>query len=232
MVNSRTLWQISGELLDEDNVMRRMILISAALVAGLAACSDEVKLTMDDFMSRYPAAYCSYLIACCDQAERSYGSEAACKTVVEDQVSDLLAFREADEAHATFEPQAATDCLEILESKSCTEDPTLADGCLDRVTRPSQQAGDDCTYSAECSSYYCIQPQKNTLGYCGSEGAGQCSGDDRSCGEGSYCSSANQCTPKIADSATCGRGNECLSGICSPSAKICVPRQTPYCDGK
>lgn len=212
--------------------MRRMIFVLGGLSALLWGCSEEVKVSMEDFMAQYPGAYCSYLIACCDQAERSYGSENACKTVVEERLSDLLAFREADTPFATLEADPATDCLERLQAKNCTEDAELAMGCLNTITRPGHKSGDECTYSAECSSYYCIQPQKNTEGYCGSEGAGQCSGDDRACAEGSYCSSANQCTAKIADSSTCGRGNECESGICSPNAKICVPRQKPYCDGK
>ncbi len=214
--------------------MRRATLFVGSLCFCLSGCSEELTLSVDDFMAQYPGAYCSYLIYCCDQAERSYGSENACKTIVEEQLNDLLAFREADTPFATFEAEPAADCLDRLLAKNCTEDSALASGCLTSITRPGHTSGDECTYSAECASYYCIQPQKNTVGYCGSEGAGQCSGDDRACAAGNYCSSANVCTPKVKeeDSSTCGRGNECESGICSASAKICVPKQTPYCDGK
>ena len=95
-------------------------------------------------------------------------------------------------------------------------------------------AGEDCTYSSECESFHCIQPQKGAQGYCApvSSGGG-CSGDDRACTKDSYCDTTTmQCAPRKDAGEICHRPEQCNSGVCSPQ-KLCVAiNENEFCDGK
>ena len=210
--------------------MRPLALVPV-LVTLSPACSGSDEMTADEFVAAYPAAYCAYLMRCCDPGERSYGSKPICEQAIGALVNELLAFRASDTPYASFLPGSAKACVDKLQSSACTDDKTLAGGCMVEVARPQHKAGEDCTYSAECESYYCVQPQKNVRGSCGSPGGSQCSGDHRACSEGSYCKDGVSCVPKIEHAKPCSSGFECQSGICSSSAKICVARIEPWCDG-
>lgn len=208
--------------------MRALALILAATFLG---CSGSDELTADEFVAAYPAAYCGYLMRCCDPGERSYGSKPICEQAIAARVNELLAFRAAESQHASFLPGSAKACVDRLQSAGCGDDKKLADGCMFEVTRPLHKAGEDCTYSSECESFYCIQPQKHVKGSCGSVGGSACSGDDRACSEGSYCKDGVTCAPKLELAKPCSSGAECQSGVCSSSTKVCVARIEPWCDG-
>jgi hypothetical protein len=207
----------------------RSLVVSLTLLVP-AACSDEAELTPEDFIGQYATAYCGYLFSCCDTSERSYGSQSACQNAVKEQADLFLAFRGEEGAHATFQIEAAQQCLDRLDGADC-KDATLFNGCLADAAAAQQAEGDECTYPAECTSRYCNQPQKHTLGSCGSVGGG-CNGLDLSCTSGTYCGSDGQCLGKKADGEACVRAGECTSGICSPTYKQCVAAKDPRCDGQ
>jgi len=210
-------------------MLRRLALtLIPALCLG---CSGGDDMTPAEFVALYPDAYCGYLMRCCDPAERSYGSKPICEQAVGTIVSELLAFRESETPFASFLAAPAKACIEKLKSAACTDDKTLADGCMFDSVSPLHKAGEECTYSSECDSYYCIQPQKNVKGICGSVGGSQCSGDHRACSEGSYCKDSRSCEPKLEIAKPCSSGFECQTGICSSAAKVCVAKLEPWCDG-
>jgi hypothetical protein len=203
----------------------------AGLMLSLASidCSNEP--SADDFVNEYPEAYCDYIFRCCDAVERSYGSKVTCQSAKTAEVDELLAFRDADGVHAGFLSDAAKSCLDDLKSADCSV-ATGARSCLDRVTAGKQQPGGECSYSAECISYYCVQPEKHAKGTCGAAAGGSCSGDDRACQGAAFCDTSLQCLPKKAPGLMCTRGAECMSGVCSPQSKSCSGVTDPFCDGK
>lgn len=198
------------------------------LALGLA-CSDEA-VTTTGFIDDYLDAYCGYIMRCCDAVERSYMTDTACRRQREPYIQALLAST-AEDAKVTLVESKARDCIKALNDSDCTR-ATAAAGCLAGVTQGQQQSGDDCTYSPECASYYCIQDQKNVQGYCAGSSGGSCSGDDRACDQGSFCDDTKmQCVPQVAEGQPCDRPEQCASGICAPQ-KYCVAAPTPLCDGK
>ena len=202
----------------------------AALVAllALAACSDD-SVSAGQFVDDYIEAYCSYIMDCCDAAERSYMTKIACENGRRPYVEELLASK-ASGAKVTVLSDKAHSCIDALKSSDCAK-ATAARDCLAKVTQGQQAADEPCTYSPECESHYCIQPQKNVLGYCAASSDGNCSGDDRACETSAYCDSGTlQCTPRKDMAAQCDRPEECQSGICS--AHLCVDAPSPLCDGQ
>jgi hypothetical protein len=215
-------------LLEEEAPMRWLALTLALATLG---CSGGDEMTPDEFVAFYPEAYCGYLMRCCDPGERSYGSKPICEQAIGDMVKELLAFRESATPFAAFLPGSAKACVDRLKSAGCTDDKRLTVGCMFEAVAPHHKAGEECTQSSECESFYCIQPQKNVKGSCGSSGGSQCSGDSRACSEGSYCKDGRSCVPKIEHVKPCSSGFECQSGICSSSTKVCVAKIEPWCDG-
>ncbi len=197
----------------------------------LTSCGGSDELTIDDFLAQYPDAYCGYVYRCCDSVERSFGSQVACREVTLETLKEQLAFRNAATPFATFLPKAGQACIDRLKTEACGTTPTLPTGCAGDAVQPQHSEGDECTYSWECTSSYCAQPQKLVRGSCGKKESSACSGDDRSCASGQYCD-GNNCKTQIDVSKPCTRGGECVSGICSPSARVCVSRTEPFCDGK
>jgi hypothetical protein len=210
-------------------MLRLVKLLASLLLLSPAGCGEDSAFSAEDFIAQYSAAYCSYLIYCCDSAERSYGSQAACQQAVDAEVAQLLAFRDAPQPFASFMGTEAKACVDALKTRRCTEDPTLVEGCLGRITRAAHTTGEECTYSAECESYYCVQTQQNVKGSCGIA-SNECNVLDLACGADQYCQ-ANTCQPKLEAATPCARGGQCLSGICSPTAKVCANRTEPFCDG-
>lgn len=211
---------------------RARLLGLALLLAGLGTGCAEEELGADDFIARYPEAYCAYLWHCCDSAERSYTSKGTCISRIDEMVRELMAFREAATPYAEFLPDGAQNCLDTLAAKSCKT--TLTGGCLSEATQALHKKDEECTYSAECSSYYCVQKQKNVRGYCGEQSVigGNCSGDSRACPLGSYCNSYRVCQGQKDPGTTCSVPEECKSGVCSATDKICAnPAKLPICDG-
>ena len=208
-----------------------LALATAALIAGatIGACSDEVTITAEEFVTRYAQTYCAYVFRCCDSSERSYGSPIQCQSVTEDLAKQLLDFSGAGDARAAFAAGAAQACLDQLGGADCSV--SMLAGCMTSAVTPGSDQGGDCKYSADCKSFYCVQPQQHTPGSCGGSGSG-CSGLDQSCTAGSYCDGSRQCLGKKSDGDACSAPNECSSGICSPSYKQCVTAPAPVCDGK
>jgi len=211
--------------------MLRHARLASLLSLALTACGSENDLSPTEFASMYPEAYCSYVKRCCAFAQQSYTSTGTCQQATSDALTQLLAFRDSSTPHATFDGAQGRTCVNRLKSAKCTEDPKLIEGCAPEAVTPQQQVGDECTYSSECLSAYCIQAQKNTKGSCGTGGSSGCSGDDRACSAGSYCGSGNLCLPRLENSKPCSAASQCQSGICSPTDKICVARSEPYCAG-
>jgi hypothetical protein len=207
--------------------LRHLVLVSTLAAFTPAACSDEPSVSADEFVNQYPQAYCAYLIRCCASSERSYGATSQCEAAVKGRVDDLLDFRAAAGAKASFNAGGAQACLDQLAG-GCNA--TLAAGCMFDAVSPGQSEGQDCTYSAECPSFYCVQPQKHTKGSCGGSGTG-CSGLDVSCSSGAFCDASRQCLAKKTDGETCSRPGECSSRICSPSFKQCGSAVQSMCDG-
>lgn len=210
-----------------------MLRICTALLVALftASCGGASDLGEEEFVASYPPAYCAYLLRCCDLAERSHGSAPACELAVAEIASEIFSFRASSSPGATFDASAAKSCIDRLKTKKCGEDKTLPAGCLESAVVPQRKAGEACTTSVECTSFYCVQPEKGAAGSCGSAGSSQCSGDDRGCSAGSYCSGLHQCVPRLDTARPCSRPGECQSGICSSSDKICVTRTEPWCAG-
>ncbi|MBW2457683.1 MAG: hypothetical protein JRI68_24475 [Deltaproteobacteria bacterium] len=204
--------------------------LALALIGALTltGCSDEPTVTADEFITEYTQTYCKYLIRCCASSERSYGSTSQCEAAVKGQVNELLDFRVAAGARAAFNAGGAQACLDQIGGACNT---SLAAGCMLDAVTPGQSEGQDCTYSAECQSFYCVQPKKHTKGSCGGSGTG-CSGLDISCSSGAYCDSSRQCLVKKIDGDACSRPQECSSGICSPSFKQCGSTPQNLCDGQ
>jgi hypothetical protein len=190
-------------------------------------------MDVDDFVGQYADAYCAWVWHCCNSNERSYSATSTCKQAVQAQVDRLLAYRTAGSAFASFDGEAAQSCVDALTSKSCT-DATLVHGCLDRVTQAQHKQGEECTYSAECKSLYCVPGSGGAKGYCGavSVPGGNCSGEDEGCTSGTYCSAYKKCEYKVKAGEKCGGPNECQSFICHKSQKICAnPLRKPICSG-
>ena len=165
------------------------------------------------------------------------GGEEACRTAVGETVGELLAFRGETGAFASFIPSAAQSCLDRLDryakSRECTKEPKLVGGCAAEAVSAQHKDGEECHYSSECASGYCVQSQKRALGTCGPTGSSNCSGDDRSCGGASYCdANSRMCVPKLELGKPCSRPEMCESGICSPTIRSCTAKLDPYCDGK
>jgi hypothetical protein len=209
--------------------MRSLWLTLPLLALLWPGCSDDAPLTAEQFLVEYPQAYCDYVWRCCSSDERSYNAKGVCTTAKTKQVEELLAFRAAENPGATFDHAAARSCLDVLNGNDCAA-ATKAKDCLLDVARPQHDDGEDCTYAVECTSYHCVQPQKNTPGTCGAA-SGSCSGDDRACGAGSYCDATRQCQPKKEVGNPCGAPVECLSGICALEITSCVTAPDPLCDG-
>jgi hypothetical protein len=197
------------------------------LVWGGASCSDDSSISAENFAAEYAQAYCDYHFRCCGSAERSYGSKSQCVNQQQDRAESMLAFIAAGAgAFASFDGTKGRSCIDSLLKDGCSE---VQVACLDQVTRAKHTEGEACTYSSECESFYCVQEEAGTKGYCGAQ-SGSCSGDDRACASGSYCDGI-QCQTKKDSTQPCGRPGECMSGICSPS-KICGTAEAPLCDGQ
>lgn len=208
--------------------MTRTLLPLPLTLVLFAGCSDD-SIGSSQFVVDYPDVYCSYLMRCCDAVERSYTTKDACVGAVTTRVKEMVASDAADPA-VDLVTDKARSCLDALRG-DCTK-ATAARDCLLEVTLGRQKAGDDCVYSPECESFYCIQPQKGIKGYCASSSGGSCSGDDRACSQDAYCDDATlQCLARHAAGDNCHRPEECQSGICAPQ-KICVTAPTALCDGE
>lgn len=186
------------------------LVLCAALIAG---CSDDA-IDAATFIAEYPAAMCDYHFACCDSGERAYNASGPCETQMKARVSELLAFTSFDQAFASFDGAAAAECLGSLRAMDCST-YAVTWRCHEQVTRAQHTVGESCRTGAECDSLFCDQPAKGKQGTCGAQGSGKCSGDDRSCNEGSYCAGGTQCVPKKAGAEVCNGPNECISGVCS-----------------
>jgi hypothetical protein len=214
---------------------RPPLLASAAvLLAAALSCSKEEPYTVEQFVSEYTTAYCNYVFKCCKTGqELSFNSKATCEQLVDESAKEVFAYHTAGSDFATYDEAAAKSCVDTLQKTSCT-DSTLLAGCITNAVHAVHTYGDDCTYSSECDSSYCIQTQKGTKGYCGqkSSNGGGCSGDSRACPSGTYCSATRVCSNLLAEGVTCDREYECESGICSATYKQCLTAQSPMCDGK
>jgi len=206
--------------------------VALVVLLGASSCStSEPELTADSFKEQYPEAYCSHVFRCCDAGERSHGSAVVCQQEVTARVLDLLGFSAAPTPFAKFSAFAAKSCLDRLRQASCDDLSLIEPGCAEDTVQPLHKEGEDCTYSAECESFYCIQPQKLVRGSCGAPEGPHCSGDDRSCRQGHLCL-GGECQLRKGNAAPCGGATECESGVCTPTTKTCIPRPTPFCDGK
>lgn len=201
----------------------------ALIIVAATGCSDEDPITVEDFVKQYPSAFCGYVFKCCKASERSYGGENQCKVAAQELLDEAFDWRGVSGVKVTFNHVGAQSCLDKLNGADC-KDATLFEGCLFDAVTPGQAQSADCKYSAECTSFYCVQPQQHSLGSCGSSGAG-CSGLDRSCAQG-YCGAGNQCLVKKKDGDQCNAPNECTSGICSPTYKQCVAAPKQHCAGQ
>jgi hypothetical protein len=194
----------------------------------MTSCTDD-SLGVDQFVEDYLEAYCGYLMRCCDSPERSYTTKQSCIDGRRPLVDAMLAFRNAETPFATFVTAEARSCIDVL-GRDC-ETATTSRDCLSKVAQGQHTSGEDCTYSAECDSFYCIQSQKGAKGYCAGSSGGACSGDDRACSTGSFCDDAtSQCDPRRDPGDNCHRPEMCKSGVCSPQ-KLCVSITDPFCDG-
>ena len=212
---------------------RSAVLALTILSLGSPACSGGDSVDVDEFITQYAEAYCAHIFYCCNSNEKSYNSTSSCKQTVRGQVEQLLAFRNASGAFATFDGEAARACLDRLELKACSDSSTVY-GCLGTVTSAQHKQSEDCTYGAECVSSYCVQDSSGKKGYCGpvSVPGGNCSGDDRGCTSGTFCSAYKKCEYKKKGGETCTRPGECTSFICHKVDKLCVnPLRTPICSG-
>lgn len=211
----------------------RLSLLCIAIVSVLAGCSgsEEPPVTIEDFKGQYPKAYCEHLFRCCDGDERSYGSSLVCEQQVSERINELLGFTDGASAFAKFLPNVAKSCLTALRQTTCN-DATLTElGCAEGTVEALHKEGAECTYSSECTTSYCVQPQKLVRGACGPREDLHCSGDDRACREGNACVN-RECVLRKGTAQACGAANECQSGICNPTTKSCLPRTNPFCDGK
>jgi hypothetical protein len=212
--------------------MSRQMLAPVLLAAVLPACGGEV--TIDEFIAQYPDAYCAYHLHCCAADEQSYNSVAACRLSVSLDVASLLAFSNEATPGATFDAAAARSCLDRLQGQDCS-DAGLVKGCAEEAARPRQDQGQPCRHSAECKTYFCDQPQVGAQGVCGGQAVigGKCSGDDRACPLGSYCSISAICAAEKQAGASCNEPGHCQSGICHRSQRLCAnASRTPICQGR
>ena len=199
----------------------------------LLACSDDSSVTAEEFISQYAAEYCGYLSFCCDANEQSFNSRGSCEAAMVSRVKDLLAFQDQGAAFAAFNGEAAKGCLDRLRGRGC-DDPVLLRGCLDQVTTAAHKKNEECRYSAECDSFYCVQSKAGEKGSCGAQAdiGGSCSGHDSGCPSGTFCSGLRQCTRQKKGGDSCSRAEQCESFICHRTDRICVtPSRSPICTG-
>ncbi len=211
--------------------MFRTTILATALLS-VAACGED-SIDADEFITQYASAYCAHIWYCCNSNERSYNSTASCQQTVQAQVEQLLAFRNASTAYAEYDGEAAQACIDRLQAKACSDSAAVY-GCLDKVTQAQHKTGDDCTYSAECASSYCAQASAGKKGYCAdvSVPGGNCSGDQRGCTSGTFCSAYKKCEYKKKAGEKCTGPHECESFICHKTQKVCAnPLRTPICTG-
>jgi len=208
----------------------RLCVIVTLLAAGCG--SSEPELTPDTFKAKYADAYCARIFRCCNADARSFGGTAACAAQANLDLTELLRFASStDPVYAKFLPAAAKACLDRLQAQSCDDVSLVQAGCAGDAVQPLHNVGEECTTSVECQSFYCSQPGKLVRGVCAAAGGTLCSGDDRACDASHYCL-GTQCQAIKGDSELCSAGKECVSQLCSPSTKTCVPQPNPYCNGK
>jgi hypothetical protein len=207
-----------------------LVLIPILLAAGCGGGDPE--LTADSFKTQYRDAYCDRVFRCCNSNARSYGGKATCTTQVEQELTELLRFASStDPVYAKFLPAAAKTCLDRITASNC-DDPSLVEkGCATEAVQALHNVGEECTTSVECQTFYCSQSAKLARGVCATATSTLCSGDDRACGASHYCL-GTQCLAIMANSEICSAAKECESYLCDPSTKTCVPKPTPYCNGK
>ncbi|HYJ10077.1 MAG TPA: hypothetical protein VEX18_13740, partial [Polyangiaceae bacterium] len=112
-------------------------MFTALFTAG--ACSGIAKndgpgrgsesVSVDDFPARYSAAFCALTGGCCELA----GGDPSEDCVASEQAAQEVDAAAADSAGASFDAQAAEDCLVALADVSCHVDAlSLLRGFLPR----------------------------------------------------------------------------------------------------
>jgi hypothetical protein len=145
---------------------------------------------------------------------------------------------------AEYDGEAAADCIDALDSLSCTqygtgESDTLSEACRPFIL-PKVADGGGCTADYECTSNNCEgainQPSgPDTDGMCKPmPSAGQrC---DDSCAKGLYCgydqsAGMDVCLARKADGTQCNVADECASDYCERTARMCATKPMT-CDGR
>jgi hypothetical protein len=130
----------------------------AALLTA-SACSGVAKkdgpgggsgsVSVDDFPARYAAAFCALTGGCCELA----GGEPSEDCIASEQAAQEADATAAERVNASFDAQAAEDCLAALADVSCHVDAlSLLRGLLPRcdVWRGTVEPGGNCQSHIQC----------------------------------------------------------------------------------
>jgi hypothetical protein len=127
----------------------------------LAACGGSTSsggtnapVAASDFASGYAHAVCDNVAGCCQKAGLGYDANA-CMTSVQGIIQGLLV-NPANAAGATYDPNAAGDCLAQVRAavETCstsTSSKNALDSACQRVYAGKSQPGGTCTSSVDCA---------------------------------------------------------------------------------
>jgi hypothetical protein len=199
-------------------------------------------LTVDDFVSQLPGAYCNYISRCCSPTEVSainsvisadfggtydFSTTAHCESAVTDAFSgfNLICVPGSVNANVmAFESTKGAACLNDLKSGACNlgwgfnyvNGPLSDPNCIAAISGTVEN-GSECATNADNSCF----PLTNACGPCGLQ---------------SFCSSNNICGPDVASGnscypTTCQQGQYCngMPGTCTPEQQAGTSCTVPTC---
>ena len=137
---------------------------SAVLLVGvfaLSACFEEEpkKYNKEEFASELAQAACVWIFACCDTPEKETllgagATEATCVSTLTAQYSSFV----ADASEDDWNKSEAVSCVDgIAEATSTCQRAFDVDSELDKckLVEATQQPGDMCQSSWECTTKFC-----------------------------------------------------------------------------
>jgi hypothetical protein len=212
--------------------MKRITLVALILTACGGGSTHPVSI--DQFPTRFAAAYCKRIFACCKQSEiperlslfnPSPTDEAGCTTDYAGLITLIIpqAQTAITSGRLRYDPQGAGECIDAYAGLSCaqfsaaTTESTLAGRC-DHFFVPLVADGGSCDLSSECTSHYCDSvPGSRVDGTCKTKPQQGEPCPAFECADGLICSAgatSSTCQPKKADGQPCYSASECQSNGC------------------
>ena len=231
--------------------MRTFAVCLLAVGASCGGDDGHGATSLDDFSGELSTANCAKQFECCTGAEitaqymgitydgHAIETEAQCVEFTNAVFSSLAIahYRTSiEQGRATYDGDAAGDCIGAIEEIACAQftTGTIGTGTDCRpFLLPKVTDGGACTQDYECTSDNC-EGATNPIDGPSTDGAcAPMPGDgepcDDNCATGLYCTS-DLCAPTKADGQACNVRDECESGYCDTTARLCAAKPVT-CDG-